>query len=86
MGLDTVELVIRVEKEFAIDIPNADAAGLVTVGHLHGYIVEALRQPGRIESSASVYEQLRDIVCYQLGVKPEDVTPSARFVDDLGAD
>jgi acyl carrier protein len=86
MGLDTVELVIRVEKEFAIDIPNADAAGLATVGDLHGYVVQALRRQGRIDSSDSVYEQLRDIICYQLGVKPEDVIPSARFVDDLGAD
>ena len=85
MGLDTVELVIRVEKEFAIDIPNAEAARLVTVGDLHGYVVEALRRQGRIESSDGVYEQLRDIICYELSVKPEDVIPSARFVDDLGA-
>lgn len=86
MGLDTVELVMRVEKEFAIDIPNADAARLVTVGELHGYVVETLRRQGRIESSDSVYEQLRDIICHQLGVNQENVVPSARFVDDLGAD
>jgi acyl carrier protein len=86
MGLDIVELVIRVKKEFDIEIPNADASRLVTVGSLHGYIVEALRRQGRIESSDSVYAQLRDIICCQLGVKPEDVVPAARFVDDLGAD
>jgi len=86
MGLDTVELVIRIEEHFAVDIPNADAARLVSVGDLHEYIVKALRKQGRIESSAGVYEQLRDIVCDQLGVKPEDVIPSARIVDDLGAD
>jgi acyl carrier protein len=86
MGLDTVELVIRVEKEFDIDIPDADAARLVTVGDMHTYVVEALRRQGRIESTDSVYAQLRDIICDQLGVNAEDVVPSARFIDDLGAD
>jgi hypothetical protein len=47
MGLDTVELVIRVEKEFDIEIPNADAARLVTVGDMHAYVVDALRRQGR---------------------------------------
>jgi len=86
MGLDTVELVIRVEKEFDIEIPDADAARLVTVGDLHAYVVEALRRQGRIESNDSIYAQLRDIICDQLGVKPVEIIPSARFVDDLGAD
>jgi acyl carrier protein len=86
MGLDTVELVIRVEKEFDIEIPNADAARLVTVGDMHAYLVDALRRQGRIESTDSVYAQLHDIICDQLGVKAQEVIPSARFVDDLGAD
>jgi acyl carrier protein len=33
------------------------------------------------------YEQkIRDIIVEQLGVAPEKVTPSASFIDDLGAD
>jgi acyl carrier protein len=86
MGLDTVELVIRVEKAFDIEIPDADAATLVTVGDLQAYVGGVLRRQGRIESADSVDAQLRDIICDQLGVEPEDVVPSARFVDDLGAD
>jgi acyl carrier protein len=86
MGLDTVELVIRVEKEFDIEIPNADAARLVTVGDLQAYVVGVLRRQGQIESADSVDARLRDIICDQLGVEPDDVVPSARFVDDLGAD
>jgi acyl carrier protein len=49
-------------------------------------VVEALRRQGRIESADGVYAQLRDIICDQLGVKAVEVIPSARFVDDLGAD
>ncbi|NNF52782.1 MAG: acyl carrier protein [Gammaproteobacteria bacterium] len=35
---------------------------------------------------SNVEEQVRKIVAEQLGVKEEQVTPEAAFVDDLGAD
>ena len=31
-------------------------------------------------------EKIKAIIAEQLGVKPEEVTPKASFVDDLGAD
>jgi acyl carrier protein len=34
----------------------------------------------------SVEERIKDIVVEQLGVKPEQVTPEAKFIEDLGAD
>ncbi|MCD6338152.1 MAG: acyl carrier protein [Verrucomicrobia bacterium] len=34
----------------------------------------------------SIEERVRDIVVEQLGVEPEQVTPEARFIEDLGAD
>lgn len=34
----------------------------------------------------SIEERVRKIVVEQLGVKEEEVTPEASFVDDLGAD
>ena len=35
---------------------------------------------------ASVEDRIKKIVVEQLGVKEEDVVPTASFVDDLGAD
>ena len=35
---------------------------------------------------ASVLERVKKIVVEQLGVDEKDVVPTARFVDDLGAD
>ena len=35
---------------------------------------------------SSIEDRVKKIVCEQLGVKEEDVTPSAAFVEDLGAD
>ena len=35
---------------------------------------------------SSIEERVKKIVVEQLGVKEEEVTPEASFVDDLGAD
>ena len=35
---------------------------------------------------SSIEDRVKKIVIEQLGVKEEEVTPSASFVDDLGAD
>ncbi|HEY5040905.1 MAG TPA: acyl carrier protein [Verrucomicrobiae bacterium] len=31
-------------------------------------------------------QRVKDIIVEQLGVKPEQVTPAAKFIEDLGAD
>ena len=35
---------------------------------------------------SSIEERVKKIVCEQLGVKEDEVNPSASFVEDLGAD
>lgn len=35
---------------------------------------------------STVLERVTKLVCEQLGVKEEEVTPEASFVEDLGAD
>ncbi len=37
-------------------------------------------------ATANVEEKVKAIIAEQLGVKPEEVTPQASFIDDLGAD
>jgi acyl carrier protein len=39
-----------------------------------------------MEGTMSVEEKVKEIVVEQLGVSADDVTPGAKFVDDLGAD
>jgi acyl carrier protein len=34
----------------------------------------------------SIEDRVKDIIVEQLGVNPEQVTPSASFIEDLGAD
>ena len=35
---------------------------------------------------SSIGEKVKTVIAEQLGVKPEEVTDQAKFVDDLGAD
>lgn len=34
----------------------------------------------------SIEERVKEIIVEQLGVNPEQVTPAAKFIEDLGAD
>ena len=34
----------------------------------------------------AVEEKVKEIICEQLGVEEDDVTPNAKFIEDLGAD
>jgi len=36
--------------------------------------------------AAAVETRVKEIVCEQLGVSDDEVTPQASFIDDLGAD
>ncbi|MBE2204270.1 MAG: acyl carrier protein [Chthoniobacterales bacterium] len=37
-------------------------------------------------SEKTIEEKVKDIIVDQLGVNPEQVTPTASFIEDLGAD
>ena len=87
MGLDSVEIILTVEEEFGLEIPDAEAARMVTVGDLQAFLVVELRRLGRpAANDDKIFERLRDIICRQLGLKPDAVIPAARFVKDLGVD
>ena len=34
----------------------------------------------------TVDEKVKEIICEQLGMEDDDVTPNAKFIEDLGAD
>jgi acyl carrier protein len=87
MGLDSVELVMAVEKHFAIEIPDEVAATLETVGLLHSFVVSQLQRRSLLPIDRdSVFSELQGIVCEQTGIEPSRVVPDAYFVKDLNLD
>ena len=87
MGLDTVELILSIEETFDIEIPDAVAEKIYTVGDLHAFVFSELTRLERPNINREIdFDILRSLVCFQLGVKPDKVVPSAHFVNDLHAD
>ncbi len=37
-------------------------------------------------TTKSIEERVKEIICEQLGVEETEVTPAAKFIEDLGAD
>ena len=79
-GLDTSEFVIAVESEFGVQLSESVCISAVTVGDLREFLVSATNQ-----ETEEIWQRLVPIIADHFGVAHEDVTPQARFVDDLGA-
>jgi len=89
MSLDFYEVVLEVEEEFEIKLPDPQWSAVESVGDLYDATLEALRQqqPQRFADAAypaRVWEQLRALLVTQLGLEPDQIVPSARFYGDLG--
>jgi len=50
------------------------------------FLNSALQRLQEEEKIMAVADKVKSIIAEQLGVKPEEVTPAASFIDDLGAD
>jgi len=106
MGLDVVELVLRCEEEFAVDLADDRLESMRTVGDLLELICEQLKIPFGPDAPRpasrvfiprgsppaggwtrdSIWFKLVQICVDELAVEDYEVTYSASFVDDLGAD
>lgn len=86
MGLDSVELVMEFEEQFGIDIPDADAEKLQTVGDVTDYVTTRLAAEGRPRAREDVLVLVMVITCDQCGTTLDELTESTSFVNDLGID
>jgi hypothetical protein len=67
MGLDTVELVMEIEDEFGITLPDADAELIQTAGQLHAYVCHRLlpQAAPRCASARAFYFLRRVVLCHR---------------------
>jgi len=87
MGLDFVELIISIEDAFDISIEDEEARKVVTVDDCYKLILNTIgNSEVKSWSDEQVWEAMKNIIVSELGVKPEEVVPSAEFIKDLGAD
>jgi hypothetical protein len=86
MGLDTVEIILGIENEFDISIPDQLASNVITVGDTHRLIVDLLVAKGAVRSpalEADAWQRLVKIVTEQTRMKPDTVRPESRWIPDI---
>jgi acyl carrier protein len=85
MGLDTVELVMKVEESFGITIPDAEAEKILTIGDLYRYVLAKLDGPALPASgclSAAAFYRLRRQLMGRFRVERRRIRPASPL-DDL---
>lgn len=84
MGLDSVEILMEIEKEFGIAIPDRDAEQLVTVGGVCEYLARRIGElrpaAARCEYQSTFYAMRRACVA-ELGVSRGAFRPDATLGD-----
>ena len=82
MGLDSVEMLVNVEKAFGITISNFEAEKIATVGDIHTIVWRNVqgRQSMRCKSQ-QLYYKLRYILINKFQVERDDMEPDASLND-----
>jgi len=82
MGLEIVELVLRVEDEFDINLPDSDLEVLKTPADLAWYIHTKLcKQREEAKTPQRGFYILRKILMQEFGFKREQLRPSTKLQD-----
>jgi acyl carrier protein len=85
MGLDTVELIVEIEKRFDISIPDKDAENIATIGQLADY-VHTHQKPGYKIEKKEIDQITIHLVSTLIGIPKEEIMLYHSFTNDLGMD
>jgi acyl carrier protein len=86
MGMDIVEMIMEIEEEFGIQIPDRDAERIRTLGDLHQYLLRwrGAVAEGACLSSATFY-RARRALCGLLGRERRSIAPCTPLEELLPA-
>jgi hypothetical protein len=88
MGLDLVEMVMELEKEFELDMPDEDLRPMRTVGDFYLYVERRLADAGRLTATGrfegELWSRYLAVVERETGVPKVRLRPEAEFYRDLG--
>jgi acyl carrier protein len=92
MGLDTVEIVLRTEETFNVDLPDDDCSRVITVGDLYRLVLSKLELPyleaNEVEAGTHGQDRSHLRTASQSSWSPPDVwrTLKGIIVDQLQVD
>jgi acyl carrier protein len=84
MGLDSVELVMALEEEFGIDIPDDDAETMVTVGNVYEWLKVKIAATTPIAClTQKIFYKLRPALIENYQLERHVLSPDTRLSDML---
>ena len=84
MGLDTVDLLMKVENHFSISIPDSEAEEIVTVQHYYDAVAKHLNATP--EQMSTIQLAINKIIADHAGLDLSEIEPHKSITSDLGLD
>ena len=84
MGLETVELVMTIESEFGLVLPEEAASTLKRLGDIHKPVLKVLVARGEPADANDVWDRIVAILRRDFAIPEESLTPEAHIVYDPG--
>jgi len=84
MGLDTVELIFKVEEHFKLPITDEEAEKMVTIRSISDYIAKL--SGADVVRKAQIEQEVLSIVSDHAGVDISDLWLDMSITSDLGLD
>ena len=86
MGLDLVEMVMRIEEEFEIEIPDEAAVTFTTPRHIIEYLMTLPKFRYANRPREYIADKVRLIIEDEAPIDPRDYHEDSRFIEDMGMD
>ncbi len=84
MGLDSVELVMAIEEEFGLDIPDRDAEKMITVGDVYEWLKVRIASADPVAClTQRVFYKLRRALIQNYRLERHNIAPDTRLTDLL---
>jgi hypothetical protein len=84
MDLETVELIMAVEEEFIIEIPDDRAERITSIGELRNVVLTELQRFDRRPGPDAVLDRISEIAAHFAHVDRSSIGPDTMLVEDLG--
>jgi acyl carrier protein len=84
MGLDTVDLLMKIEDHFSISIPNKEAEQITTVQDYYNVVARHLNATP--EEMAVIQLTINQLIADHAGLDLSEIEPHKSITNDLGLD
>ena len=84
MDLETVELIMAVEEEFVVEIPDDRAERIASIGELRNAVMTELQRYDRRREADVVLDRIAEIAAHFAHVDRSSVGADTTLAEDLG--